>query len=141
MRVLNEETILISLEKCFCIVFCEFFEVNFDCTCVLADQSLYAGIVAYASIIVSASWHHFFLVFLCCTIYYGLVIALGLHRNSINGMHIIDDFLLHLIIGSIYIYREQHLVHSPLTPANPQGLYFIYFSWNKWSNCWNKLFC
>jgi hypothetical protein len=26
---------------------------------------------------------------LSCTIYYGLFIALGLHRNSINGMHII----------------------------------------------------
>jgi hypothetical protein len=27
------------------VVFCEFFEVIFDCTCALADQSLYTGIV------------------------------------------------------------------------------------------------
>jgi hypothetical protein len=38
-------------------------------------------------------WVHFFLFFLSCTIYIlctslWLIIALGLHRNSINGMHI-----------------------------------------------------
>jgi hypothetical protein len=42
-----------------------------------------------------------------------LFIALGLHRNSINDMHIIYDFLLHLLVQFTYIYREQPLVHSP----------------------------
>jgi hypothetical protein len=59
--------------------------------------------------------------FLSCTI--------GLHRNSTNGMHIIYDFLPHLLVQFTYIYREQPLVHlhplhqrtgslPPLTPAN-----------------------
>jgi hypothetical protein len=30
------ECLFISLEKCFCTVFCEFFEFIFDCTCALA---------------------------------------------------------------------------------------------------------
>jgi hypothetical protein len=34
-----KKCIFISLEKCFC-SFCKFFEVIFDCTCALADQSL-----------------------------------------------------------------------------------------------------
>jgi hypothetical protein len=41
-------------EKCFCTVFLRIFRgYIFDCTCALADQSLYAGIV-YTNIIVSA---------------------------------------------------------------------------------------
>jgi hypothetical protein len=40
-----KKCIFISLEKCFCTFFCEFFEVIFDCTCALADQSRNAGIV------------------------------------------------------------------------------------------------
>jgi hypothetical protein len=40
-----KKCIFISLEKCLCTVFYEFFEVIFDCTCALADLSLYAGIV------------------------------------------------------------------------------------------------
>jgi hypothetical protein len=38
-----KKCIFISLEKCFCTVFCEFFEVIFDCTCALADISRNAG--------------------------------------------------------------------------------------------------
>jgi hypothetical protein len=34
-----KKCIFISLEKCFCTVFCEFFEFIFDCTCALADHS------------------------------------------------------------------------------------------------------
>jgi hypothetical protein len=45
-----KKCIFISLEKCFCTFFCEFFEVIFDCTCALADQSLYAGILALLSL-------------------------------------------------------------------------------------------
>jgi hypothetical protein len=40
-----KKCIFISLEKCFCTGFCEFFEVILDCTCALANQSQYAGIV------------------------------------------------------------------------------------------------
>jgi hypothetical protein len=40
-----KKRIFISLKECFGTVSCEFFEVIFDCTCALADQSLYAGIV------------------------------------------------------------------------------------------------
>jgi hypothetical protein len=41
-----KKCIFISLEKCLCTFFCEFFEVIFDCTCALAwSISLYAGIV------------------------------------------------------------------------------------------------
>jgi hypothetical protein len=47
-----KECIFISLEKCFCTVFCEFFVVIFDCTCAFADQSRNAG--SQMSIIVSA---------------------------------------------------------------------------------------
>jgi hypothetical protein len=35
--------IFISLERCFCTVFCKFFEFIFDCTCASADQSRNAG--------------------------------------------------------------------------------------------------
>jgi hypothetical protein len=45
MRVFNEECIFISLEECFCTVFCKFFKFIIDCTCTLADQSRNAGIV------------------------------------------------------------------------------------------------
>jgi hypothetical protein len=47
VKRVNHSTIrlFISLEKCFCTVFCNFFEIIFDCTCASADQSLYAGIV------------------------------------------------------------------------------------------------
>jgi hypothetical protein len=42
-----KKCVFIPLERCFWTVFCEFFEVIFDCTCALADQSQYryAGIV------------------------------------------------------------------------------------------------
>jgi hypothetical protein len=40
-----KKCIFVSLEKCFLTDFCEFFEFIFYCTCALADQSLYAGIV------------------------------------------------------------------------------------------------
>jgi hypothetical protein len=40
-----KKCIFISLANFFCTVFGEFFEVIFDCTCALADQSLYAGII------------------------------------------------------------------------------------------------
>jgi formate hydrogenlyase subunit 4 len=43
-----------------------------------------------------------FSFFLSCTIFYGLFIALGLHRNSTNDMHIIYDFLLHLLVLFIF---------------------------------------
>jgi hypothetical protein len=42
-----KKCIFISLENCFC----EFFEITFDCTCALADQSRNAG--THTSIIVS----------------------------------------------------------------------------------------
>jgi hypothetical protein len=40
-----KKCIFISWEKCFCTVFCEFFEFIFDCTCALADQSRNAGML------------------------------------------------------------------------------------------------
>jgi hypothetical protein len=40
-----KKCIFISLEKCFCTVFCEFFEFIFDCTCALANQSRNAGML------------------------------------------------------------------------------------------------
>jgi hypothetical protein len=43
-----KKCIFISLEKCFCTVFCEFFEFIFDCTCALADQSRNAGMLQLA---------------------------------------------------------------------------------------------
>jgi hypothetical protein len=46
MRVFNEESIFISLEKCFCAVLLQICRQGyFDCTCALAHPSLYAGIV------------------------------------------------------------------------------------------------
>jgi hypothetical protein len=45
LRVFNEESIFISLEKCFCTIFLRICRSYFDCTCALAHQSLYAGIV------------------------------------------------------------------------------------------------
>jgi hypothetical protein len=73
-----------------------------------------------------------FLFFLSCTIFYGLFIALCLHRNSTNHMHIIYDFLLHLLVQFTYIYREQPLVHPPpphtSEPLTPQGLFLDIFA-------------
>jgi hypothetical protein len=45
MRVFNEEMYFHFIGEVFLYSFCEFFEVIFDCTCALADQSLYAGIL------------------------------------------------------------------------------------------------
>jgi hypothetical protein len=45
MRVFNEEMYFNFIGEVFLYSLCKVFEVIFDCTCALADQSLYAGIV------------------------------------------------------------------------------------------------